>query len=124
MTLAKVSMDLDELIQQGGVKRIFRAKRKLTVPDVVSHITQRAAGKEPLFLEDGVYLYMLANMKDIARKRSLDFYAFTPHGWWTDVPKNDEVIRRHHEAGFAKVRANWEDVCRFTKERNISNQFV
>ena len=76
MTLTKVSMDLDELIQQGRVKRIFRAKRKLTVPDVVSHITQRAVGKEPLFLEDGDYLYMLANMKDIARKRSLDFYAF------------------------------------------------
>jgi len=69
-------MDLDELIQHGNVQRIFRAKRKLTVPDVVSHITQRAAGKEPLFLEDGDYLYMLANMKDIAKKRSLDFYAF------------------------------------------------
>jgi len=30
-------MDYDELIQQGKIKRIFRAKRKLTVPDVVSH---------------------------------------------------------------------------------------
>ena len=58
-------MDYDELIQQGKIKRIFRAKRKLTVPDIVSHITQRAAGKEPLFIEDSDYLYMLANMKDI-----------------------------------------------------------
>jgi putative transposase len=69
-------MDLDELIQHGNVQRIFRAKRKLTVPDVVSHITQRVAGKEPLFLEDGDYVHMLANMKDVAKKRSLDFYAF------------------------------------------------
>jgi putative transposase len=76
MPLAWFSMDLDELIQQGKVQRIFRAKRKLTVPDVVSHITQRAAGKEPLFLEDEDYLHMLANMKDITKKRSLDFYAF------------------------------------------------
>ena len=60
-------MDHDELIQQGMVKRIFRAKRKLTVPNIVSHVNQRSAGKEPLFLEDSAYLYMLANMKDIIR---------------------------------------------------------
>ena len=69
-------MDFDELIRQGKVKRIFRAKRKLTVPNFVSHITQRAAGKEPLFLEDVDYLFMLANMKDITEKRSLEIYAF------------------------------------------------
>ena len=74
--VAKVPMDYDELIGQGKVKRIFRAKRKLTVPDIVSHITQRAAGKEPLFVEDTDYLFMLANMKDITKKRSLDIYAF------------------------------------------------
>jgi putative transposase len=74
--LAKISMDLDELIKHGKIKRIFRAKRKLTVPNIVSHVTQRAAGKEPLFLEDRDYLFMLANMKDIAKKRSLDIYAF------------------------------------------------
>ena len=69
-------MDYDELIQQGMVTRIFRAKRKLTVPDIVSHVTQRVAGKEPLFIEDKDYLFMLANMKNIAKKRSLDVYAF------------------------------------------------
>ena len=69
-------MDYDELIRQGKVKRIFRAKRKVTVPKIVSHVTQRAAGKEPLFLEDDDYLFMLANMKDITEKRSLDMYAF------------------------------------------------
>jgi putative transposase len=70
------SMDLDELIQRGRVSRIFRAQRKVTVPDVVSHLTQRAAGKEPLFVEDVDYLYMLASMKEITRKRSLEVYAF------------------------------------------------
>ncbi|MDZ7696567.1 MAG: transposase [Deltaproteobacteria bacterium] len=66
----------DELIRQGKIKRIFRAKQKLTVPDIVSHITQRAAGKEPLFLEEADYLFMLANMKDITQKRSLEMFAF------------------------------------------------
>jgi len=69
-------MDFDQLIQQGRVKRIFRSKRKLTTPHIVSHVTQRAAGKEPLFLEHSDYLHMLANMKDVAQKRSLDVYAF------------------------------------------------
>jgi len=69
-------MNFDELIQKGKAKRVFRAKRKLTVPNVVSHITQRAAGKEPLFIEDGDYLYMLANMKEVSKKRSLAIYAF------------------------------------------------
>jgi hypothetical protein len=66
----------DELIKQGRVKRLFRAKRKLTIPNLVSHVTQRAAGKEPLFLEDADYLFMLGTMKDLAKKRSLDIYAF------------------------------------------------
>jgi len=94
MPIASVSMDYDGLIRQGKVKRIFRAKRKLTVPDIVSHITQRAAGKEPLFVEDSDYLYMLANMKHITRKRSLDVYAFClmqNHVHILASPREDEL---------------------------------
>jgi putative transposase len=90
-------MDYDELIRQGRVTRLFRAKRKLTVPRIVSHITQRAAGKDPLFLEDDDYLFMLANMKDITKKRSLDIYAFClmpNHVHILTSPREDEL----HEA--------------------------
>lgn len=69
-------MDPVELIQQGKIKRYFRATRKLTAPWLVSHLTQRAAGKEPLFVEDGDYLFMLASLKKIAQKRSLTIFAF------------------------------------------------
>lgn len=69
-------MDYDDLIRQGRIKRIFRAKRKITVTGLVSHITQRAAGREPLFLEDSDYLFMLADLKEVSSKRSLDIYAF------------------------------------------------
>jgi putative transposase len=69
-------LDFDELVRSGRIKRLFRAKRKITIPDIVSHITQRAAGKEPLFLEDTDYRFMLAQLKEISRKRSLDIYAF------------------------------------------------
>jgi len=69
-------MDFDELLRQGKIKRIFRAKRKITSLNLVSHITQRAAGNAPLFLEDSDYLFMLSNLKEVSLKRSLDVYAF------------------------------------------------
>ncbi|MBI9087524.1 MAG: transposase [Desulfobacterales bacterium] len=71
-----IAMDPLDLIQQGKVKRYFRTTRKLTSARLVSHLTQRAAGKEPLFIEDGDYLSLLANLKEIAQKRSLSVFAF------------------------------------------------
>jgi len=69
-------MDPMDLISQGKIKRFFRATRKLTQPGVISHITQRAAGKEPLFLEDEDYLLMLGLLKKIAEKRSICIFSF------------------------------------------------
>jgi len=69
-------MDVLDLIGQGQVKRYFRATRKLCTPHLVSHITQRAAGKEALFLEDADYLFMLGLMKEISYQFSLQIYAF------------------------------------------------
>ncbi|MFW6147953.1 MAG: helix-turn-helix domain-containing protein [Thermodesulfobacteriota bacterium] len=69
-------MDILDLISQGGVHRYFRATRKLRTPNLVSHITQKAAGKEPLFLEDADYLFMLGLLKDITHQFSLQMYAF------------------------------------------------
>lgn len=69
-------MDPLELIEKGKIKRYFRATRKLNNPGIVSHITQRAAGKEPLFLENGDYLSMLGLLKEIVQNYSLNIYAF------------------------------------------------
>jgi putative transposase len=87
-------MDFDELVANGKIKRIFRAKNKITIPDIVSHITQRAAGKEPLFVEESDYLFMLAELKEIAKKRSLDIYAFClmpNHIHLLASPREDEL---------------------------------
>ncbi len=69
-------MDPIELIKQGKIKRFFRATRKLNTPNLVYHITQRAAGSEPLFLEDNDYLFMLGLLKEIAQNNALRMYAF------------------------------------------------
>jgi putative transposase len=71
-----LAMDPIDLIKQGKITRYFRATRKLNVPNIVSHITQRAAGKESLFLEDSDYLFMLGLLKEIVQNYSLNMYAF------------------------------------------------
>ncbi len=63
-------------ISKKNIKRVFPAKRKLNIPGLVSHITQRAAGKEPLFLEDPDYLYMLVLLKELSRQHVIKIYAF------------------------------------------------
>jgi putative transposase len=69
-------MDPIDLIKTGRIKRYFRATKKLNVPELVFHITQRAAGKEPLFVEESDYLFMLWLMKEISASHSLRIYAF------------------------------------------------
>ena len=59
----------------GQAQRVFRARHKLREPGLVSHITQRAAGKEPLFVEPHDYLTMLGLLKESAEKFDLRFYA-------------------------------------------------
>jgi len=69
-------MSILDDIPQGKIRRIFRAKQKLNVPGLISHITQRAAGKEPLFLEDPDYVHMLVLLKDMCRQHAIEMYAF------------------------------------------------
>ena len=61
----------------GNEQRIFRARYKITEPGVISHVTQRAAGKEPLFLDDTDYLTMLMLLKESVEKFDLNYYALS-----------------------------------------------
>lgn len=73
--------DIIDLIEQGKVKRYFRARDKFCFEGAISHITQHASGTEPLFLEDADYLYMLHLMKEVLCKfkcKVLSF-AFMPN---------------------------------------------
>ena len=70
------AVDVFDYIKEGMARRYFRATRKLNAPNLVSHITQRAAGREPLFLEDSDFLFMLGVLKEIADKYLLRVYAF------------------------------------------------
>lgn len=69
-------MDISDLVEQGKIKRIFRARNKISYPGAVCHITQRAAGIEPLFLEDGDYLYMLHLLKNSTKEFKFDLFSY------------------------------------------------
>ncbi len=64
-----------EIMITGNVQRVFRARYKVNDPGLISHITQRAAGKEPLFVEDSDYMSMLGLLKESAEKFNLTYYA-------------------------------------------------
>ena len=68
-------MQNEDTISLGRAQRIFRSRYKLDRPGLISHITQRAAGREPLFIEDNDYLVMLGIFKKMAEKYSLEFIA-------------------------------------------------
>jgi len=68
-------MDFSDAVASGRAQRLFRAREKVTEPGFISHITQRAAGKEPLFLEEIDYLTMLGLLKESAEKFNLRYYA-------------------------------------------------
>lgn len=69
-------MDELDLMEKGRLKRIFRARNKIIFPGAIVHITQRAPGKEPLFLEDADYLFMLYLIKETAKAFFWEVFSF------------------------------------------------
>ena len=69
-------MDPFQLIEEGRISRYFRSRKKLCKASLISHITQRAAGRELLFVEDHDYLAMLSLMKELSKKYAVTIYAF------------------------------------------------
>ena len=69
-------MDVVGLIQQGKIKRYFRSREKLSYPGAINHITQRAPGRERLFVEESDYSYMLHLLKNSAEQFKLRFFSF------------------------------------------------
>lgn len=90
-------MDTLELIEQGKVKRLFSSRKKLSYPGAIGHITQRASGKEPLFLEDCDYLYMLYLLKEITSEYKIDVFSFVL------MPNHVHLLLRQNEDNLPKA---------------------
>jgi Protein of unknown function (DUF3604) len=61
---------------------------------------------------------------EIAKGCLLDFYAFTPHGYWPDAPHNDPKVKKYHEVGYQKVREAWPKVLEMAEKNNKPGEFV
>ena len=70
-------MEVLDLVNKGKVKRLFRAREKIAFAGATCHITQRAGGKEPLFLEDNDYLHMIHLIKEKAKAFSFEVFCFS-----------------------------------------------
>lgn len=82
-----------------SAQRVFRARYKIDEPGLISHITQRASGREPLFLEDTDYLAMLALLKQSAKRFELTYFALCL------IPNHIHILVRPEEKNlFAATR--------------------
>ena len=96
-------MDLQEVTALAGKQRVFRARQKICSAGYISHITQRAAGREPLFLEDNDYLLMLGLLKDVAENFDVSFYALCfmqNHTHLLLKPSKDNLSQAMHSVFF------------------------
>ncbi len=69
-------MEFSDLIKRGVRQGYLRSRRKSSQLGLISHIIQRAVGREPLFLEDADYLYMLKVIRDVAGEYDLTVFSF------------------------------------------------
>jgi putative transposase len=69
-------LDPIDLVGDYKVNRFFRARNKLTQGKLISHITQRAAGKDPCFVEEDDFLCMLGFLKESAQKYDYEVFSF------------------------------------------------
>lgn len=68
-------MDMSDLTALGSRQRVFRAREKIQSAGLISHITQRAAGREPLFVEEDDSLTLLSLLKEVSTSHDIRFYA-------------------------------------------------
>jgi putative transposase len=85
-------MTIMDQLDNGSIKRFFRARRKLNAPGVISHITQRASGADLLFHEEDDFLEMLARLKQVSQTQKLEIIAFVL------MPNHLHLLLRQSEA--------------------------
>ncbi|HID23596.1 MAG TPA: DUF3604 domain-containing protein [Planctomycetaceae bacterium] len=60
---------------------------------------------------------------EIARNH-LDFFAFTPHGWWPDIGHYEKGIEKKWLDGFEVTRQHWPDVLEMVRRFDKPGMFV
>ena len=103
-------MTLMDQLENDQIKRIFRARKKLNAPGVISHITQRASGAELLFHEEDDFLEMLARLKQVSRAHGIEFLSFVL------MPNHVHLLLRQSEANLDEAMR--ELFSRYARKHN------
>jgi putative transposase len=76
-----------------GPKRRLRTKHKsdITFAGGIYHVTQRAPGKEVLFIDEDDHLYMIALLKSASKQYKLDIFSFCC------MPNHIHILTRTNE---------------------------
>jgi putative transposase len=69
-------MDIPYLVEKGRLSRYFRSRKKLSQANLISHVTQRAAGKDVLFIDEDDYGAMLSFLKSLSTRHRVAVLAF------------------------------------------------
>lgn len=69
-------MDIGEKLSKSRILRLLQIKNKILVEGGIYHITQRAPGRELLFLEEKDYLYFLHLLKKVSKEFALEVFCF------------------------------------------------
>jgi len=69
-------MDIAEKIREKKIKGYLTVNKRIIYEGAIYHVTQRAPGKELLFIEEGDYLRFLYLLKNASQKFSLDIFCF------------------------------------------------
>lgn len=78
-------------------EEVFSYRNKIMRAGGIYHVTQRAPGKESLFIEDNDYLTMLALLKDWIREFNLDVFSFCL------MPNHFHLLLRSNEPNLSEA---------------------
>lgn len=70
-------MDIIERIKNEEIKGYLTIKRRIIFEGAIYHITQRAPGRELVFVEDSDYLKLLSLLKKTTKEFNLDLFCFS-----------------------------------------------
>lgn len=93
-------MDMGEKIEGKKVKRYLTINKRIIFEGGIYHITQRAPGKELLFLEEADYLHFLGTLKEKVKKFNLDLFCFSL------LPNHLHLLLRIKEKNLSQAMKN------------------
>lgn len=96
----EVDMDVIEKIKKGKLKGYLTVNKRIIFEEAIYHITQRAPGREILFINDADNLYFLKLLKETVKKFNLELFCFAL------LPNHVHFLLQIHEENLSQAMKN------------------